>query len=173
MSIKILVVDDEPKVPTLIRQLFRRQIRKKKYFFTFAQNGQEALDRLQTNPDIDLVLTDINMPKMDGLTLLARLKELKPHLNPALTTIIISAYSDMENMRKAMNRGAFDFVTKPLDLEDLKQTVQKTVEHSQLLKKAIEEKQQAEEVLRRAILGERWPQAVAYAASLGCGQINA
>lgn len=150
MPIKILVVDDEPKLATLIRQLFRRQIRKKKFVFTFAQNGEDALNQLQANPDIDLVLTDINMPKMDGLTLLTRLKELKVDLSPGLTAVIISAYGDMENIRKAMNGGAFDFITKPLDLKDLKLTIEKTIEHSLLLKKAIEEKKQAEEALHRA-----------------------
>lgn len=125
MPIKILSVDDEPDMEVLIRQKFRRKIRKGEYEFYFASNGLEALSALVDHPDIDIILTDINMPEMDGLTLLTRINELK---NPVLKTVIISAYGDMENIRTAMNRGAFDFATKPIDFEDLETTLAKTIE---------------------------------------------
>lgn len=150
MAIKILIVDDEVKLEGIIRQLFKRKIRRKEFDFIFAHNGLQALQRLQADAEIDLVLTDINMPQMDGLTFLAKLKELELSLNPGLTTIVISAYGDMKNIRKAMNLGAFDFLMKPLDVQDLKRTVDKTTSHNQRLKKAYEEKRQAEEALRRA-----------------------
>ena len=150
MAVKILIVDDEVKLQTIIRQLFRRQIRRKEFNFVFAHNGVEALEQLKADTEIDLVLTDINMPQMDGLTFLAKLKELESLLNPGLTTIVISAYGDMKNIRKAMNLGAFDFLMKPLDVQDLKRTVDKTTMHNQRLKKAYEEKQLAEEALRQA-----------------------
>lgn len=149
MSIKILVVDDEPKLETLICQLFRRQIKAGEMIFLFASDGQEALKILQETIDIDILLTDINMPRMDGLSLLERLQEIKPRLNPGLVPIVISAYSDMENIRKAMNVGGFDFLTKPIDLEDLKVTVENTIDHAQLLKQTLEEKHQAENALRQ------------------------
>jgi signal transduction histidine kinase len=138
----ILVVDDEPNVEPLIRQVFRRQIRQQKLNFIFAHDGAEALSRLQSEPDIDIVLTDIQMPKLDGLTLLVKIGELKPALNMALTTAVLSAYDDMENIRKAMNAGAFDFLTKPLDHEDLRTTLDKLIQHVQYLK-------QAQETVRR------------------------
>lgn len=150
MAVKILVVDDEIKLQSIIRQLFRRQIRNKEFHFLFAQNGLEALQLLQADVEIDLVLTDINMPHMDGLTFLAKLKKLELSLNPGLTIIVISAYGDMKNIRKAMNLAAFDFLMKPFDPQDLKRTIQKTIEHNQRLKKAYQEKRQAEEALRRA-----------------------
>jgi len=149
MSVKILVVDDEPKLQQLIRQLFRRQIRRQEFQFYFAENGQEALETLKAERDIDIILTDINMPKMDGLTLLAKLQEIKPEINPALIPIVISAYADMENVRKVMHVGGFDFLTKPIDLDDLKHTVEHTIEHAQLLKETIEQKRQAEEALHQ------------------------
>lgn len=122
---KILVVDDETDLEILIKQKFRRQIRENQYQFVFAVNGHDALDKLQNHADIDLVLSDINMPGMDGLTLLVKLKE----LSPLIKTVIISAYGDMDNIRTAMNRGAFDFLTKPVNFEDLELTVEKTLQH--------------------------------------------
>jgi class 3 adenylate cyclase/AmiR/NasT family two-component response regulator len=122
MRAKILVVDDEPDVEQLIRQKFRRQIREDSYQFIFANNGFEALEKLNQHRDVDLVLSDINMPRMDGLTLLLKLQE----LNPLIKTVIISAYGDMDNIRLAMNRGAFDFITKPIDFTDLEVTLEKT-----------------------------------------------
>jgi signal transduction histidine kinase len=150
MPTKILVVDDEPKLEALIRQLFRREVRRKELFFSFSQNGRDALAKLEVDREIDLVLTDLNMSPMDGLTLLAELKKLKGFLNPVLTNVVVSAYGDMENIRKAMNAGAFDFVMKPLNLDDFKITVKKTIEHIQQLKKTLEERNAAREALRRA-----------------------
>lgn len=128
-----MVVDDEPDLESLIRQRFRKQIRSGEYDFYFASNGLEALARLLEHPDIGIVLSDINMPEMDGLTLLAKLHELK---NPALKTVIVSAYGDMDNIRTAMNRGAFDFVTKPVDFNDLELTIRKTTEQLDVLRQA-------------------------------------
>lgn len=125
LKVKILVVDDEPDLEPLILQKFRRQIREGVYDFVFASNGLEALSRLIEYPEIGIILSDINMPEMDGLTLLSKLKELK---NPALKTVIVSAYGDMENIRTAMNRGAFDFLTKPISFDDLEITISKTME---------------------------------------------
>ena len=127
MPAKILVVDDEPDLGLLIRQAFRRQIRAQEFQFVFAQNGIEALATLRHAPEIDLVLTDLNMPEMDGLTLLGHL----PALNPVLKAVIITAYGDMPNIRTAMQRGAYDFLTKPLDLRDLEITITRTVQHVQ------------------------------------------
>lgn len=120
-----MVVDDEVDLEPLILQRFRKQIRNEEYDFVFAHNGFEALSKLIEFPDIGLILSDINMPEMDGLTLLLKLKELQ---NPKLKTVIVSAYGDMENIRTAMNRGAFDFVTKPINFEDLEITINKTLE---------------------------------------------
>lgn len=147
MTTKILVVDDEPNLEPLICQIFKQKIQQKEMCFIFAENGVEALAKL--NQEIDLVLTDINMPKMDGLTLLTKIQFRKAILNPALTTIIISAYDDMQNIRKAMNLGAFDFLTKPIEAADLRRTIAKTIEHIQLLKKAQAQQQLVEEKLRR------------------------
>ncbi|SNS70518.1 Signal transduction histidine kinase [Ekhidna lutea] len=121
---KILVVDDEPDLETLVKQKFRKNIRNKEYEFYFAENGQKALDLLNET-EVDLVLTDINMPEMDGLTLLSKLNE----TNYFLKTVIVSAYGDMENIRTAMNLGAFDFITKPIDFKDLEITMVKTIKH--------------------------------------------
>jgi len=121
---KILVVDDETDLQYVINQKFRRQIRNDQYEFHFAFNGLEALAKLIEVPDIGVILSDINMPEMDGLTLLSKVRELK---NPLLKTVICSAYGDMDNIRTAMNRGAFDFVTKPVDFNDLEITLEKTI----------------------------------------------
>jgi adenylate cyclase len=120
---KILAVDDEADFELLIRQRFRRQIRDSEFSFRFAHHGEEALDVLAEEPDIGLLLLDINMPVMDGLTLLAELRARQS----AVRAIIVSAYGDMANIRTAMNRGAFDFVTKPVDLNDLEITIRKTL----------------------------------------------
>lgn len=127
---KILVVDDEPALEALIRQKFRRQIKNKEMEFTFASNGFEALDILEKNKDIGIILTDINMPEMDGLTFLSKLKE----KNRLFRSIVISAYGDMENIRTAMNLGASDFITKPIDLKDLATTLDKIREQYHCLK---------------------------------------
>jgi class 3 adenylate cyclase/FixJ family two-component response regulator len=120
---KILVVDDETDLEVLIKQKFRQKIREHKYEFVFAINGIKALEQLDAHHDIDLVLCDINMPEMDGLTLLNKIKD----KSSLLKSIIVSAYGDMENIRTAMNRGAFDFITKPVNFEDLELTIEKTL----------------------------------------------
>jgi sigma-B regulation protein RsbU (phosphoserine phosphatase) len=132
MSVKILVVDDEPDLPLLIRQKFRRKIRSKEWDFVFAEHGLEALAKVIEDPSIDLILTDINMPGMDGLTLLNKVRE----VNKQIRTVVVSAYGDMDNIRTAMNRGAFDFVTKPVDFDDLEVTIRKTWETVYALKEA-------------------------------------
>ncbi len=123
MPLEILVVDDEPDLALLIRQKFRKRIRSQEWEFHFAQNGYEALEALEIHKNVKLVLTDINMPEMDGLTLLDHLS--KP--DRLLKAIVVSAYGDMSNIRTAMNRGAFDFVTKPVDFDDLEITIEKTL----------------------------------------------
>lgn len=131
---KILVVDDESDLELLIKQKFRKKIREKVFDFVFAQNGYDALKKLAEEPDIDVVLSDINMPEMDGLTLLTKL----PEANPILKAVMVSAYSDMDNIRTAMNRGAFDFVVKPVNFEDLDITIEKTLLHVIELKKTMQ-----------------------------------
>ncbi len=131
-TVSILCVDDEQDMEMLITQKFRKSIRNKEYSFIFAQNGVQALEQLDDNPDICLVLSDINMPEMDGLTFLSRLKERK---NSELKTVMVSAYGDMENIRTAMNRGAFDFITKPINFEDMEITISKTVDEINQYKK--------------------------------------
>jgi CheY-like chemotaxis protein len=124
MATRILVVDDEADVELLINQQFRHQVRAGEYTFSFARDGEKALAVLLADTGFDLILLDINMPVMDGLTLLARLRELQTPVR----AIIVSAYGDMTNIRTAMNRGAFDFVTKPIDMVDLKATMRKTLD---------------------------------------------
>ena len=135
---KIMVVDDEPDLQMLILQKFRKQIQNDVYEFVFAENGEEALSHLNNGADdITLILSDINMPKMDGLTLLQKLQELE---NPALKTVIVSAYGDMENIRTAMNRGAFDFVTKPIDFNDLHLTIEKGLKEITGIREALDDR---------------------------------
>jgi adenylate cyclase len=122
---KILVADDEEDLEILIRQKFRKQIREQQYEFVFANNGQEALRKIAEHPDVEIVLSDINMPLMDGLTLLTKLGE----ESPLIKAVMVSAYGDMDNIRTAMNRGAFDFITKPVNFEDLALTMEKTILH--------------------------------------------
>lgn len=131
---KILVADDEADLEALLRQRFRQKIREKQYDFVFAINGVEALEKIRQHRDIDVLLTDINMPEMDGLTLLAKVNEAEP----LIKTVVVSAYGDMENIRTAMNRGAFDFITKPVDFEDLKLTVEKTIKQVQQVRKTLQ-----------------------------------
>ena len=163
---KILVVDDETDLQFVINQKFRKQIRNGQYEFHFAFNGLEALSKLIEIPDIAVILSDINMPEMDGLTLLSKVRELK---NPLLKTVICSAYGDMENIRTAMNRGAFDFVTKPVDFTDLEVTLEKTISelnvvregmayHDKLL--SIEHDLMVAREIQRAILPKSIPELV-------------
>jgi len=129
---KVLIADDEPDLELLIRQRFHKQIRQKIYEFTFAQNGEEALEKLQEDTEIGVVMTDLNMPVMDGLTLLSRIGS----LSRTIKVVIVSAYGDMQNIRTAMNRGAYDFLTKPIDFEDFEVTMQKTIQEVTLLEEA-------------------------------------
>ena len=130
---KILVADDEADLEVLIKQKFRKEIREHTYEFIFASNGKEALKALKEDPEIDILLSDINMPEMDGLTLLTKLNE----LNLLTKAVIVSAYGDMENIRTAMNRGAFDFVCKPVNFHDLEITLQKTLDYISQLHKTV------------------------------------
>lgn len=140
---RILIVDDEPDVEVLMKQRFRKQVREKKFNLSFAKNGIEALEILTNEPDIRLVISDINMPEMDGLTLLKNINERFPNVIP----IIVSAYGDMNNIRAAMNLGAFDFVTKPINFEDLTVTIDKTIYHIQRLLDAQKTKNRLDGIL--------------------------
>jgi len=125
MTVKIMVVDDEADLELLIQHKFKQKIRENTYSFVYARNGLEALDKLKKNPDIRVMITDINMPQMDGLTLLAMLKQ----MNAKVSTIVISAYGDMDNIRKAMNCGASDFLTKPINFKDLESSLERTIQN--------------------------------------------
>ena len=139
MTATILVVDDEPDLELLVSQKFRRQIRAGEYRFLFAGDGEEALSVLEEAPEVDLILSDINMPRMDGLTLLGRL----PELERELKAVIVSAYGDMANIRTAMNLGAFDFVTKPIAFDDLEVTIKKTLDDLNKLREAYRQREVA------------------------------
>lgn len=163
MATKILSVDDELDLELLLTQYFRRKIRKGEYEFFFVHNGIEALQTLLENPDIDIVLSDINMPEMDGLTLL---KKLNSRHNPALKVIMVSAYGEMSNIRTAMNNGAFDFATKPIDLEDLSVTIEKAIAEIEFVKQTQREHGQLVDIksdlalaaeIQLAILPSRFP----------------
>jgi adenylate cyclase len=140
MTARILVVDDEPDLEALIQQKFRHQIRDRTVSFLFASDGVDALAVLKANRDVDMVVADINMPRMDGLSLLQKLQENEEKLS----TIIVSAYGDMANIRTAMNRGAFDFLTKPIDFLDLETTIAKTIRHIEVLREARRRQAEAE-----------------------------
>jgi len=133
MMAKIMVVDDEADLEILIKQKFRQKIRDRRYEFVFAVNGKHALQQLQEHHDVEVILSDINMPEMDGLTLLNKLND-QPRM---LKSVIVSAYGDMENIRSAMNQGAFDFVTKPVDFNDLELTIEKTLSHVNQMKETL------------------------------------
>ena len=120
---RILIVDDEPDLEPLILQRMRRKMRAGLYDFLFARNGVEALEALNQHPDIDVIISDINMPEMDGLTLLGQIRQRDPNIR----AIIVSAYGDMKNIRTAMRRGAVDFITKPIDFEDFEETLERTI----------------------------------------------
>ncbi|KXK44919.1 MAG: guanylate cyclase [Bacteroidetes bacterium OLB10] len=138
MASRILVVDDEADLELLIRQRFRSRIKSEELEFEFAHNGQEALNKLKDDATIDLVFTDINMPIMDGLTLLRKIKESNIHSK----AVVISAYGDMDNIRKAMNSGAFDFITKPIDMTDLDTTMNKGLSEMEMIKQGIRAKEE-------------------------------
>ena len=165
---KILVVDDEPDIQPLFMQRMRRDIRSGRYELLFAGNGVEAMERLISERDIDMVVTDINMPEMDGLTLLNQI----PSVDPNIRSVIISAYGDMKNIRTAMNRGAFDFVTKPLDFDDLQVTIDRTLRHLEEWREALSSRdklvalQNELEIARQmqqSILPTQFPQGADYA----------
>lgn len=149
-SNKILVVDDEADLELLIRQKFRHRIKNNELTFEFAGNGEEALKKLDVNNDMDMILTDINMPVMDGLTLLSKIKERENHYK----AIVVSAYGDMENIRTAMNRGAFDFLTKPIDFNDLETTINKTIEEITIIREGLEAREQLEKTKREKEIAE-------------------
>jgi class 3 adenylate cyclase/CheY-like chemotaxis protein len=130
MTATILVVDDEPDLEALMLQKFRKQIQDGMVSFIFAHDGIEALASIEQHPHVDMVVSDINMPRMDGLSLLRKLQE----ADDKISTIIVSAYGDMINIRTAMNRGAFDFLTKPIDFTDLELTIEKTIRHVQTMR---------------------------------------
>ena len=140
MTATILFVDDEPDLEPLVLQKFRNQIRDGSVSFMFARDGLEALQSIARHPRVDLVVSDINMPRMDGLSLLAKLQEAEDKKS----TIIVSAYGDMSNIRTAMNRGAFDFLTKPIDFGDLEMTIDKTIRHVQMMREARRRQAEAE-----------------------------
>jgi phosphoserine phosphatase RsbU/P len=136
--VNILVVDDEPDLEVLIRQMFRRQIRDGTMAFSFAGDGIQALEHLEQDGQTDIVLSDINMPRMDGLSLLGKIRE----LDRPLKVIMVSAYGDMDNIRTAMNRGAFDFITKPISFDDLTITIEKTHRDLEVLRRAADVQRQ-------------------------------
>ena len=140
-TVRILSVDDESDLELLLTQYFRRKIRKGEYEFSFAHNGLEALEMLLKQKNFDIILSDINMPEMDGLTLLTKINEMQ---NPALKCIMVSAYGDMGNIRQAMNNGAFDFATKPIDLDDLSVTIEKAIAQIEYIKRMELEHKQLE-----------------------------
>ena len=127
MSVSILIVDDEPDVAELFRQRFRREARQGTYVLHFAASGEEALDQLghEIQPELIVILSDINMPGMDGLTLLQRVKANYPDL----PVMMVTAYGDDERRRRASEYGAAEFITKPVDFELLKQQLQQLPAH--------------------------------------------
>lgn len=139
MSNRILVVDDEPDLQLLVLQKFRHQVKDGTYSFDFAENGVQALKKIEESPDYALILTDINMPEMDGLTLLNHLNDQK---RADLKTVVVSAYGDLGNIRTAMNRGAFDFITKPIDFSDLETTMVKTLDEVIRIRSAMSAQEQ-------------------------------
>jgi class 3 adenylate cyclase/DNA-binding NarL/FixJ family response regulator len=147
MGDKILVVDDEPDMEALISQRYRKQIREGTLQFEFAHNGRTALEKLQQEEDIMLVMTDINMPEMDGLTLLGKIKD----MNRPIRTLVVSAYGDLKNIREAMNKGSFDFLVKPLDFQDFDVTLNKTLENLHFTIASIETQHQLESERQKRI----------------------
>src|SRR5438128_4681982 len=140
MTATILFVDDELDLEDLVLQQVRRQVRDGVLQFMFAHDGIEALQSIEDHPHVDMVVSDINMPRMDGLSLLQKLQEAEDKKS----TIIVSAYGDMSNIRTAMNRGAFDFLTKPIDFGDLEMTIDKTIRHVEMMREARRRQAEAE-----------------------------
>jgi sigma-B regulation protein RsbU (phosphoserine phosphatase) len=155
-AMKILVVDDEPDLEVLVRQKFRRQVREGRFDLVFARNGAEALEVLAQDASINIVLSDINMPVMDGLTLLGKLTD----LDRILKAVIVSAYGDMQNIRIAMNRGAFDFVTKPIDFQDLEITINRTLDEILTLKRSLHDRAQLNALQQELSIAARIQQSI-------------
>ncbi|HBE18445.1 MAG TPA: hybrid sensor histidine kinase/response regulator, partial [Cyanobacteria bacterium UBA11367] len=151
---RILVVDDEVDFEALLKQRLRKKIRAKEFELIFAHSGKEALEKIKSDRTIDMVLTDLSMPEMDGLTLLDKLREIDENIK----AVVVSAYGDLKNIRAAMNCGAFDFVTKPIDFEDLTITINKTLAYVKQIKETIFRLQQAQLQLiqqeKMAVLGQ-------------------
>lgn len=147
----ILVVDDEPDMQSLMRQRFRRRIRRGDLAFHFATNGDDALKLLEANPDIAVVMSDINMPGMDGLTLLDHVCERYSDIR----TVMVTAYGDMGNIRAAMHRGAIDFVNKPIDFDDLDRTLDRALAAAERLKQAREAEQRLSLIGRELEIASR------------------
>jgi sigma-B regulation protein RsbU (phosphoserine phosphatase) len=156
MALKILVVDDEADLEPLILQKFRQRIRSGELEFFFAHDGQDALDQLQANQEIQIVFSDINMPVMDGLTFLSKLAE----QDRVVKTIMVSAYDDLSNIRTAMNRGAFDFLTKPIDFHDFEQTLNKTAAEVRSLAEAVAAKDQLLQIRTELDVAHRIQQSI-------------
>ena len=162
-AVRILVVDDEPDIELLLRQQFMKKIRSGAWSFAFAEHGAAALEKLAEDPEIRVVLTDIQMPVMDGLTLLEHLTERADRVK----TIVVSAYGDMHNIRRAMNLGAFDFVTKPIQLNDLERTVEKALRELDALERSRDQRARLAGLeselllarqIQRAVLPGPWPE---------------
>ncbi|MDR1267831.1 MAG: SpoIIE family protein phosphatase [Holosporales bacterium] len=132
MVAHILIVDDEPDTEPLFSQSFSAQVESGQYRLFFAKNGVEALNILQETPEMDIAITETHLPVMDGLTLIGHIVE----QYPLMRSIVVSAYSDLSNLRAVMNKGAHDFVLKPVDFEDLGATIDKTAALVASLKKA-------------------------------------
>ena len=164
---KIMVVDDEPDLEPLVKMRMRREIRSDMYTFVFAHNGIEALKLIESEGDVDLVLSDINMPQMDGLTLLEQIGEEESDLR----AVIISAYGDMKNIRTAMNRGAFDFIIKPIDFDDFRVTISRALSHLAKWREALESRDklvslqnelEVANTIQQSILPTRFPKTDEY-----------
>jgi sigma-B regulation protein RsbU (phosphoserine phosphatase) len=156
MPFKVLIVDDEPDLEVLIRQRFRKKIKDGEFEFVFAHDGQEALNKLDEDPDLDVVMSDINMPVMDGLTLLLRLAD----IDRVLKTVIVSAYGDMQNIRTAMNRGAYDFLVKPIDFADFEITLNKTIEELQSIKEGLRAREELSAIQHELSIASRIQQSI-------------
>jgi sigma-B regulation protein RsbU (phosphoserine phosphatase) len=156
MTFKVLIVDDEPDLEVLIRQRFRKRIRDGEFEFVFAQNGQEALTKLKEDPGLDIVMSDINMPVMDGLTLLSRLSD----VNRILKAVIVSAYGDMQNIRTAMNRGAYDFLVKPIDFQDFEVTLNKTIQELEGIKAGLRAREELTAIQHELSVAARIQQSI-------------
>jgi sigma-B regulation protein RsbU (phosphoserine phosphatase) len=156
MPFKVLIVDDEPDLEVLIRQRFRKKIRDGEFEFVFAHDGEEALSKLKEDVALDIVMSDINMPVMDGLTLLSRLSD----LNRSLKTVIVSAYGDMQNIRTAMNRGAYDFLIKPIDFHDFEITLNKTIQELEAIKQGLRAREELTAIQHELSVASRIQQSI-------------